>query len=323
MADEKEKTAEELWAEELAKDEPAELKLSQDAQGTSTNGENLGSANEPGDHGAAGLMDAKKPEAAAAPPAAAAPAKEKTVEEQLNEMRDSMQADFDKREKALKDELAVLRSAQGQQAAAAAAVAAASAPSKEQIKEAGKTSAKWEALKAEFPEWVEAMEERLEALKPEAAAAPDFTAERERLTGEIAKARTEIRDELTSTMENRFVERVHRGWKKIITTPEFVEWYSKQDADTRKLGASPVAEDAIELLDRYKAHRESETSDQRTQETADDLKSQNRERLARASTAPNGQRGSGKQGGAKAPEDMTAEEYWNHLVAQDESKAKT
>lgn len=321
MPDDKQLTAEEIWAEELKGDNDSTIHLG-NAHGEPPP-DNGTFGKQPEDNGAQGLIDGN-PAPKAAPPAADPPA-QKTVEEQLEEMRAAMAATA-QREETLRNELKELREARSAEATASAAAAATAtagkdnSPSAKQIKEAAKDPEKWNALKEVYPEWVEGFEERIGILKEELKGAVDLDAERARTTEAIKKANLDLQATLSLQMEERFVERVHKGWKATLKTKEFQEWYGKQDADVRRLGASSAAEDAIELLDKYKAGGQGQDPSPTTTVSSRELRETNRDRLQRAATAPAGQRG-GKAAGAKAVDDMTDEEFWNYLDQQDKAKS--
>lgn len=205
--------------------------------------------------------------------------------------------------KRIKDELA---------AAKAAADAVRSAPTQAQVQQAKASTEKWDQLKTDFPEWADALEERLGA-----NAQPDLDGLRnqirEQLTPELTEQiSTKLRADIAAETEGRLVNVAHRGWRDTVKTPEFVAWYEKQPADIKALGASPTAEDAIALLDAFK-----ETTVNRP--SAAQIKQQRQQRMQEAASVARGNQGAAP---VKSTDDMSPEEYWNHLARQDAAKKK-
>ena len=132
------------------------------------------------------------------------------------------------------------------------------APTTEQVERARTDSARWKQLKEDFPEWAEAVDERLADLQRSLPReAPVNPAD---LEAQIAK-RVEERIQ-TSTQAARDEARVlavidakHDGWEETINTPEFAAWYRTQPAEIQRLSASPKAKDAIRMLDLYAEHK--------------------------------------------------------------------
>lgn len=203
----------------------------------------------------------------------------------------------------IKDELA---------AAKAAAEAVRSAPTQAQVVQAKASTEKWDQLKTDFPEWADALEERLGA-----TAQPDIEGLRSQIRDELTPQLTEhistrLKAEIASETEGRLVNIAHRGWKDTVKTPEFVSWYEAQPADVKALGASPTAEDAISLLDSYKAAVAAKPG-------AEQIRQQRQKRMQEAASIARG-----NQGGApvKSTDDMTPEEFWNHLARQDAAQKR-
>jgi hypothetical protein len=203
--------------------------------------------------------------------------------------------------KRIKDELA---------AAKAAATAVKEAPTQAQVAKAQVSTEKWDQLKTDFPEWADALEERLGA-----TAQPDLEGLRSQIRDELTPELTtrisaQLKAEIAAETEGRLVNIAHRGWKDTVKTPEFVQWYETQPADVKALGGSSTAEDAITLLDAYKAQAAAKPS-------AQQIKQQRQQRMQEAATVARG-----NQVGApvKSTDDMSAEEYWAHLARQDAAK---
>lgn len=137
--------------------------------------------------------------------------------------------------------------------AKAAAKATSNGPSATQIQAAATSTEKWDSLRTDFPEWAEATEQFVKAsLQGHPAKQVDglTPAQVEAMVGErIASERTATQ----RAIEEAKVEGKHEDWKAVINTPQFVDWYSKQTADVKALGASESGRDAIRLLDTYRS----------------------------------------------------------------------
>lgn len=189
--------------------------------------------------------------------------------------------------------------------AKAAAVSATVAPTATQMAAAKINSEKWDQLKTEFPEWAEALEERLSGLN---TTQPDIEALRTQIREDLKQemstdVNTRIAD-ITAKTEDRLVNVAHRGWKDLVKTKDFTDWYAKQPTEVQQLGASPVAEDAIALLDRFQAQR---PVTQVVDPVA--IKQQRQQRLQEAAQLV---RGNGNSEPVKSTDDMSAKELWDY-----------
>jgi hypothetical protein len=119
--------------------------------------------------------------------------------------------------KALEDRIAALTSA----GEAAKAATPGPTPTKGQIADASQSSERWKKIKEDFPEWAEAMEERLAALQPSTQKPVDIEALRKEwskdmgLTAEQISQRTRALGRLDAK---------HEDWEETINTPEFLAW---------------------------------------------------------------------------------------------------
>lgn len=165
-------------------------------------------------------------------------------------------------------------------AAKAAASTVAEAPSQAQMKEAIADPVKWKQAKEDFPDWAEAVEERL---AQERAALPqpqtvDVNGIKTQITSDVAPlieaAKAQARDEARVLA---LVDAKHEGWEETIQTPEFEAWFQKQAPDVQALARSPKARDAIRMLDAY-------AEDKKKADAERLKKEQQAERLARATT---------------------------------------
>lgn len=185
-------------------------------------------------------------------------------------------------------------------AAAAATVAAAGveAPNAAQIAAAAKTPEKWAAVKADFPEWADAMEEfvasSLAGIKPAQAAAPAAPALSEEKVGQITQAAIQ---QAIQQREYGLVESRHKGWRDTVKTPEFQAWMKAQPENVKALAASDYAIDAIQLFDLYKTP---------AQRQATDLTARRTQRLQLATTTKPGQTAA-----VRAEDALSPDEIWD------------
>lgn len=175
------------------------------------------------------------------------------------------------------------------------------APSPGEIRKAQSDPEAMARLKADYPEFADAMEsalnERLSALEQQLLKQAQQPAQAPQGVSpeEIAKLRAEMA-----------VEVRHPGWQDRVKTPEFVGWLTRQPREIQLLAASDSPQDAVRLLDLHSEATKSTTS-QRTQ------------RLSAAAAIPSGRSGANVR--QKAVEDMTPEEYWAYLDQLDKQKA--
>lgn len=186
---------------------------------------------------------------------------------------------------------------QEQQAAAQAAAtqrhSGNDAPSSAQMAAASKDLTKWNQLKADFPEWGDALEERLGAL---AVPRVDENALRAQWQQEMQQREAALQAQLGELR----IEVAHRGWKQTVKTPEFHEWRRSQGPEVEALAHSSRPEDAIRMLDLYQ-----EAAKARLPQTAQQIEADRRARLA-AAAAPSGVAGSTR----RSVNEMTDDEVW-------------
>lgn len=141
----------------------------------------------------------------------------------------------------------------GTAAAKAATAAGAAAPTKEQIDAAAAVGGeKWKQIKEDFPDWAEAMEERLAALKPGSSPAVDVEAIRKEVAGDVE---TRIAKSADDAEERAVVRLKHPGWRATVRTPEFKGWYETQPEDVKALASSTNGDEAVKMLDAFEVHR--------------------------------------------------------------------
>lgn len=127
------------------------------------------------------------------------------------------------------------------EAANAAKGAGGDAPSTAQIAAASGDAVKWKQMTEDFPEWAEAVEERLAAgIKMPAAQPVD-----------VAAIRSEVKNEVAMELRAELVEDEHPGWQETVKTPDFKAWYTAQPQDVQALSGSIRVSDAKKLLKLY------------------------------------------------------------------------
>lgn len=131
------------------------------------------------------------------------------------------------------------------------------APSQTQIEKAAEAPEKWKRLKADFPDWGEAVEEfmaaQIGAAKKQQQPAFDATAFRSELVKDIAPL-------LEEAKEAAKIEVRHTDWEDTVKTDEFKSWFKTQPEQLRQLAGSSKAKDAIQLLDAFVAHRKGQSA---------------------------------------------------------------
>ena len=118
-------------------------------------------------------------------------------------------------------------------------------PNKKQLEDAMKNREKREALKEDYPESAEAIDE--------------LGKEYDSKLNDIQAKSDEKYNKLQSDVEmykDSLVEEKHKGWKETCKSQKFNDWLSTsmlQDDEIEKLAQSPNPLDAIKLLDKYAA----------------------------------------------------------------------
>lgn len=160
------------------------------------------------------------------------------------------------------------------------------APTKKQIQEALESGEKMTALRDEFPEWAEAMEEErhrtIEHLRSEMGGMVSRE-DAEKLAEERAAAAANHARALAR------LDARHENWEEEVAKPEFVAWVD-EDQERVDLANSDKVSDSIKLLDLWK--KQSDNSDNGDTSKNDGQKSErqerNQERLRRSIPATHG-----------------------------------
>lgn len=110
------------------------------------------------------------------------------------------------------------------------------APTTKQIKAAMGDSEKMATLKAEFPEFAEALEEQL-------AKVPDASA----LKAEMQSAL----NEQFGVLVDSIISEAHEDWAETVVSPRYAAWIERQDEEIANLEHSKRPSDVVKLLNHY------------------------------------------------------------------------
>lgn len=173
------------------------------------------------------------------------------------------------------------------------------APTEQQMAEAAESDKAWESLKADFPDWALAVDGRLQKV---------ISAKVEELRG---NGQAGDLNELKSTLTEGTALEIQRGilgfmkpdWKTTLATKEYQDWIQKQPEDIVKLTRSPMAVDALTVLDAFEGEKQ--------RKSASDIMQERRQRM-KAATVPQGQ----KARPVKSEADMPPDELRRALAAE-------
>lgn len=181
--------------------------------------------------------------------------------------------------------------------AAQQSVAPQDAPSKQQMSAAAKTPEKWEQLKKDFPDWADAMEEFVSSKlssQPQQPAQPQV--DPRQIAWYVQQQVAQTRAEMGRRLEEARVESKYENWRDTVNTTEFAQWFAVQPPEVKALADSPVARDALRMLDLFSATKA---------RSASDIKQERGARLAAAATTRPGQTPP-----PKTMDEMSLEEIW-------------
>ena len=132
------------------------------------------------------------------------------------------------------------------------ALRGASAPSKAEMLDAYEDGTKFVAFKEEFPEWAEAMEEKLGLQASNLLGKiPDVDGLRAEFKGELNAAN----ETAANARSLAYLDIKHEGWEEAVKSQAFQSWMSSQPAEVQELKHSPRVKDALVLLDGFGAER--------------------------------------------------------------------
>ena len=161
----------------------------------------------------------------------------------------------------LQDTVKQMRTVQAE-AAVAKAAAAPGGPSAQEIKDAEKSPAEWEALKSDFPDWAAGVEKyvasKVQAAKPAAAPVVDIEALiSERINPLVEQRVAAVLDqrqqaERQQQAVNQTLDTAYPGWVETVNSAEFITWQNSQPKGIQALAHSDDVNDAIALLKMFK-----------------------------------------------------------------------
>lgn len=172
-------------------------------------------------------------------------------------------------------------------------------PSQNEIKQASVNTAKWDALKSDYPDWADATEELLSARMSNNFDAKAFEEQiMERMKGETKAARQEI---IHSALDAVFPD-----WKEDLNTTEFDSWMKEQPDNIKSLFESDKVGDAARMMRLYEKSKQSNPESE--------IVEQRKNKLAAATATPKGI--STPKSTQKLYADMNADERWNYEKRQ-------
>lgn len=138
------------------------------------------------------------------------------------------------------------------------------APTQAQVKAAAVSPEKLAAMKEDFPEvaeLIDQMEKRVAAVEAAKAPAVDVEALREEIRKEYDERLTKAELRAEESRQLASIDAKHPNWEAVIKTPEFDAWWAKQPQDIKALSASRQASDVIRVLDAYSEQQKKAQAD--------------------------------------------------------------
>lgn len=185
--------------------------------------------------------------------------------------------------------------------------AAASAPTHTQVANAAKSTEKWKQLKADFPEWAEAVEEFVSANAAPAVNADEIVA---KATASVGSVVTEAHMN-TAKQLAAFAE---PDWESVVQSAAFGDWIGKQPADYVAAAAEASEKwDALKVVSIVRDFKKATTKTSPTVTRGSAPSSQ--ARLASAAVP------SGSAATRKSTEELEGEDYWRQLAREERQNA--
>ena len=134
-------------------------------------------------------------------------------------------------------------------AASAATKQVDDAPSQAQVQAAAGSTAKWEKLKDEFPEWADATDENIDAKISARISAQQTDADAfdRRMSEKVASETAKVRQEMIAST----LEVVMDDWQAEVKSPAFAAWLSAQPDTVKAWAESERVGDAARMLKLY------------------------------------------------------------------------
>lgn len=144
-------------------------------------------------------------------------------------------------------------------AKAAAEDTGADAPTAKQIREASADGEKMRTLREDFPEFAEAMDERLQSMQ-----GPDLEEYKQKVSSAEQRAATTEQELVNLKREfiGMNISQVHPDWQEVASQPDFHSWVNQQDDSVKRVFNDPAPKpaDAIKVLSDFKAAYQSSTA---------------------------------------------------------------
>ena len=179
-------------------------------------------------------------------------------------------------------------------------------PTAEQVKKAEKDTEKWEALKEDFPEWAEALDNTRSELTAKTAELAGRIPDVEKLKGRIDQDIEAKVDQVRKEMAIEAVRAIHEDLDDIKISSQFKSWVYTQPKDVVEKLNSWKPADAIKVLNSYKKFLSEKPSP----------KSITQERQQRLESAAADNRKTNKPIKTKSLDDMTDDEYRAHVAKE-------
>lgn len=129
-------------------------------------------------------------------------------------------------------------------------------PTDAQIAEALANEESFAEFERDFPDFAKPIKAQLTAIRAEVAKIATPTVDTDGVRKQVLEeVGTQISGAVDMAEERAFTRLKHPDWKQVVAAPEFKAWLQAQPEDTKKLAASPLADDAITLIDGFKTHR--------------------------------------------------------------------
>ena len=222
----------------------------------------------------------------------------------------------------LQDTVKQMRTVQAE-AAVAKAAAAPGGPSAQEIKDAEKSPAEWEALKNDFPDWASGVEKyvasKVQAAKPAAAPVVDIEALiSERINPLVEQRVAAVLDQRQQAEKqqqavNQTLDTAYPGWVETVNSAEFITWQNSQPKGIQALAHSDDVNDAIALLKMFKPQPVTVTK------TAAQVQAERKQRLNQ-SASPTKAVTTGPRS-AVALDDLDEDQQWAYYDRLDAQKA--
>lgn len=119
----------------------------------------------------------------------------------------------------------------------------------------------WEEFERDFPEIASVVNQRISKVEQQ----QDQTAARVEAVSSTTETMVESELENYAAEQFNSVQDAHGDVEQIIQDPDFIQWRDAAPADIQEKRSSVHAEDAIAILDAYKAHKEATVKPQKTE----------------------------------------------------------